>query len=134
MMAQSETFNEIRWYPNEPYLRFFSPNLKLRLGSLMPVVTGFLLQRTKEWGDPTPFDLTDYTILFRLYDNHRNLVVEGPAEKGATNGDTGEIVYKWKTFDIQQAGIYYGEFVLTKNNQDFIAPSSINRLYITVLS
>lgn len=133
-MAQLETFNEIRWYPNEPYLRFFSPNLRLRLGSLQPVVTAFLLQRTKEWGDPTPFDVTGYQLLFRLYDNNRNLVVEGPAKKGSTFDDTGEIVYEWQEFDIQQGGVYYGEFVLLKEGKDFIVPNSTNRLYITVLA
>jgi hypothetical protein len=130
----TDTFLEVRWFPNEPYLRFFAPNLRIHLGSLLPTVTAFLLQRTKEWGDPTPFDLTGYTMLFRLHDKNRNLVVEGPAIKGPTFDDTGEILYEWKEFDIQQAGTYYGEFVLVKTNKDFIVPNSNNRLYISVIS
>lgn len=128
-----ETYQEVRWYPNEPYLRFFAQNLRLRLGSLVPPVTAFLLQRTKEWGDPTPFDVTGYEIKFRLYTKDGVLVVEGLAEKGSTFNDTGEIIYNWKEFDVQQLGVYYGEFILVKTNKDFIVPNSKNRLFITVI-
>lgn len=129
-----DTFNEIRWYPNEPYLRFFSPSLRLTLGNLLPDVTAFVLQRTKEWGDPTPFDLTDYSLSFKLYDNNNNLILEDSAEKGVSYIDTGEVIYKWKDLDIQQAGVYYCQFVFTKDNKSISLPNSKNRFHILVIS
>jgi len=129
----TDTFLETRWYPNEPYLRFFTQNIRLRLGSLQPKVTAFLLQRKNEWGDPKPFDLTGYTLAFRLHDKDNNLIVESSAQQGVTFDDTGEIIYEWKEFDIQQTGVYWGEFILVKTDKDFIVPNSHNRLYITVV-
>ena len=128
-----DTFYEIRWYPNEPYLKFFTQNLRLRLGSLQPRVTAFILQRKQEWGDPKPFDLAGYTLSFRVYDKDNNLIVEGQGQQGPTFADTGEIVYDWKELDIQQPGVYYGEFVLVKTDKTFIVPNSHNRLYISVV-
>lgn len=132
-MAAIDTFYEVRWYPNQVYLKFFSSNMSLRLGSLMPQVRAFLLQREGVWGDPAPFDLTDYTIVFHLYDANGNLILEQIGAVGPTNEDTGEILYSWQQFDIQKAGTYYGSFALSNGNEIFELPSSMNRLYITVV-
>lgn len=125
-----ETFNLQRLYSTTPYLRVLDKPFKIALNSLLPELKAYVLQRQKAWGDPLPFDLADYSIEFRLYDQNNNLLLQNAAT--ISDATIGEIKYSWKPFDLLAKGACQGEFLFTKNNSSFTLPIVRNELQITV--
>ena len=125
-----DTYNELRHYSSKPYIKFLANPCRIGVNDLLLDLQAFVLQRQESWGDPLPFDLTDFNIVFRMYDKNNQIVAEGTAATVAT--DRGEIKYVWREFDKQCAGLFTGEFIFTKNGKSLTLPQPQNRLQIVV--
>lgn len=87
---------------------FFKPTdnpFFIRLGEIMPAYEGFVFSKQENFGDTKSFNLTNYTIKFKMYDEADQLSAVGTFD--IIEPLRSKIEYKFQSFDTKKLGNYY---------------------------
>ncbi len=85
---------------------FFTPvenPLMINSGLKRPSFRGFFFQKSGQFGDIIPVDLTDFTVNYSLYINN-TLMVQGVMD--IIDVERGEVEYSCKDFETNQQGVF----------------------------
>jgi len=126
------TWQHRKIYNNTPFLKVPGNKFNIKLGNLLPNFYCYLTVSAEQFGDTVAFPLNNFDIKFYLYDNNYNLILRSNAE--VNNYSLGEIVYNWKSLDIEKEGVYTCEleFIDKNTKSSFRLPDTTNRIQIIV--
>ena len=88
---------------------------------------GFNLYFTVLDEDGQPFNLTNYTVKFRVWDSSDNLILDGACT--VDDAVNGKCHYTVQSGDFATAGTFTAELNLTKTGEDFSTMSTTVTVY-----
>jgi len=128
-MADTCEIFDKRAYNTYPFIVLQKDIYNCNLGGELKILV-HLYERTNLFGDKTPFLLSGYSIIFKLYDVYGNLITNSTAN--INNMENSEILTTIDPLFIKKSGTYYGYFTFANNQESFTLPTPNDRTRIKI--